>query len=333
MQTRTLLLMLGLLILIAAGVVGFVLLGSGNNGLFDEATPTIEPEDVTILVARRDLPAGTVITDTSDLFREFDIPARLYTGSDFIRSDDAGTVAQKKLINAIPEGTELRKGNLGPLGLAELVPPDRRAYALEVSALSGLANQITPGDRVDVVTSLQVLDIPVLRPGIGRAGGGETVFGIKEVFFTDWTVKTVVQDVEVLQVLHLDIVSEDQQAAAAPPPVTPDPKAPTATPGPQLPSMSCDDTYDPVTQLIRETPQCWVVVLALSAQETEVVKYSRDRGGLMSLALRSSGDREISETTGATLQILVRDYGVPIPNGLPPQFIDVTQQPGLEIIE
>ncbi|GIV97389.1 MAG: hypothetical protein KatS3mg057_2046 [Herpetosiphonaceae bacterium] len=47
-----------------------------------------------------------------------------------------------------------------------------------------------------------------------------------------------------------------------------------------------------------------------------MIKYSIDRGGILNLALRATGDREISTTTGVTFDIMVRDYGVPIPRPL-----------------
>ena len=95
------------------------------------------------------------------------------------------------------------------------------------------------------------------------------------------------------------------------------PAAGTASPAPSAP------TGGPATSL---TGQQQIVILAVSAQQAEVLKFAQMDGNV-SLALRSLGDfvdpvtgaplpAEATVTTGITLKVLVDSYGV-----LPPEII------------
>ena len=125
-----------------------------------------------VLVATRALPVGTIVT--ADAFRYQPWPKELVEAAYFIKPDGAtptgpggiGTEdATKELLgtvvrNPITAGQPLTKGALvfpGDRGfLAAALGPGMRAVTVPVSALTGVAGFVFPGDRVDMVLTQNV---------------------------------------------------------------------------------------------------------------------------------------------------------------------------------
>lgn len=140
------------------------------------------PTGPQVLVATRALPVGTIIT--ADAFRYQPWPKELVEAAYFIKPDGsppaakaavvAGAVgvvaapaedATKELLgtvvrNPITAGQPLTKGALvfpGDRGfLAAALGPGMRAVTVPVSALTGVAGFVFPGDRVDMVLTQNV---------------------------------------------------------------------------------------------------------------------------------------------------------------------------------
>ena len=53
-------------------------------------------------------------------------------------------------------------------------------------------------------------------------------------------------------------------------------------------------------------------MLAVNDQEAELIRYANEAGDAQ-LILRGRDDTDNEETKGMTLDILIRDYGLPIP--------------------
>jgi len=135
-----------------------------------EAAPAV-PIGPKILVARKALPVGTIIDQESLTYQSWpkEMVQNVYYiegGADGDISKLLGTVVR----NPITAGQPVTRGSMvGPNDrgfLAAALGPGMRAVTVPVSATSGVAGFVFPGDRVDVVLTQEVVgggDGPPLR--------------------------------------------------------------------------------------------------------------------------------------------------------------------------
>ncbi|MGL5838058.1 MAG: Flp pilus assembly protein CpaB [Sphingorhabdus sp.] len=150
------------------------------------------PTGPQIIVATRALPVGTIIT--ADAFRYQPWPKELIEEAYFVKKD-GGADATQELIgtvvrNPITAGQPVTKGSLVSPGdrgfLAAALGPGMRAVSVPVSALTGVAGFVFPGDRVDLVLTQNVAG----TAGNNQAAGAdfkvsETVIRNLRVLATD----------------------------------------------------------------------------------------------------------------------------------------------------
>ena len=109
-----------------------------------------------IVVARKDIPARTVLS--SEWVEEIECPAGWIPPGAITHSSEVSG-----MINLTPllKGEPLLRGHLGRLqesgqGLAFKVPPGKRAVTVAVDEVSGVGGLLSPGDRVDVLGSIEI---------------------------------------------------------------------------------------------------------------------------------------------------------------------------------
>ncbi|MFC7536900.1 Flp pilus assembly protein CpaB [Sphingomonas sp. GCM10030256] len=126
-----------------------------------EAQAAAVPVGPKILVARKALPVGTIIDAESLTYQSW--PQELVQNAYYLEGSPDGDIS--KLLgtvvrNAVTAGQPLTRGALvGPQDrgfLAAALGPGMRAVTVPVTATSGVAGFIFPGDRVDVVLTQQV---------------------------------------------------------------------------------------------------------------------------------------------------------------------------------
>ena len=129
------------------------------------------PTGPKVIVATRSLPVGTIWT--ADAIRYQPWPSELIEAAYFIQKEgepDAtsnliGTVVR----NNITAGQPVTQGSLVSPGdrgfLAAALGPGMRAVSVPVSALTGVAGFVFPGDRVDLV----------LTQNVNGAGNGQSL--------------------------------------------------------------------------------------------------------------------------------------------------------------
>ncbi|MFN3373766.1 MAG: pilus assembly protein CpaB, partial [Chloroflexus sp.] len=234
-------------------------------------------------------------------------------------------VLGKLLVNPVVAGQSIRRDNVRDPGLAQRIPTAEpgqaqvKAYPILVDSLSGVADQVAINDFVDVIATFAV-DRQIIRPSASEqvitVNDVDRVvrpyeYGETQTFFTT---KTIIQRAQVLQIVR---------------PATPPPAEGEGTGGAGTPTTGGPPAVDATGQPIGSTASGassstltegnWVVVLALTDQEIELIEFAAQSGARIVLALRGSGDAAIETTSGVTLDLLVREFGLPLPQPLPPR--------------
>ena len=160
MDVKKLVLLIGALVV--AGVTAMMAknMFSGASAPTAQARPVV-PAGPEVLVATRSLPVGTIID--AEAFRYQIWPQGLVQPAYYIRGqrginpqDLIGTVVRSEITAGQPvtQGALVRPGERGFLAAA--LGPGMRAVTVGVSATSGVAGFVFPGDRVDIVLTHEV---------------------------------------------------------------------------------------------------------------------------------------------------------------------------------
>ena len=156
MDKKKLVLLLGALIVAVGTAFAARTMFAGNPA--PEAVAA-EPVGPSVLVAKRGLPAGTIITADALVYQQW--PEELVQDAYFIEGESdieqlIGTVVRHPITAGEPvtQGSLVSPGDRGFLAAA--LGPGMRAVTVPVSARTGVAGFIFPGDRVDLVLTQTV---------------------------------------------------------------------------------------------------------------------------------------------------------------------------------
>ena len=182
--------------LIIAGVTAFMAKNMFSGSAAPQAAAAVQapqPVGPKILVATRALPIGTIIGP--DSFRYQPWPQELMENAYFVEGQNVdlnklnGTVVRTAISAGQPitQGALVKPGDRGFLAAA--LGPGMRAVTVSVSAQSGVAGFVFPGDRVDIVLTQTVdgSDGPALRTS-------ETIIRNVRVLATDQRTTTEDKD-------------------------------------------------------------------------------------------------------------------------------------------
>jgi len=300
-----------LLALVAAFGLYYFLQGSSGGQAQDPTlqTPTVEPKKK-VVVARIDIPSTTVLTDSETFLNLEDIPESQYNTSPGQYFTSFSELRNKQTVRQITAGDILRNADVTEAGLSLQIPaarsgqPRPKAFAFQVNSLTGVADQIKTGDFVDVLASFE-LQGTELRAGVNELGQAT----IKEQPFTGRSTKTLVQNVQVLQILKPQAAPSGTPGAEGGPPPEPTPAPPPAG------SNASQSAGGPAPTAPGTTYAggSWLLVLAVTDQQAEIIKFAVEQTGAVSLVLRGRGDTTQDTTIGATLDLLVSQFGLPVP--------------------
>jgi pilus assembly protein CpaB len=169
MDVKKIVLLVGALVIAAVTAIMAKNMFSGASAPQAQAQQVVAGPEV--LVATRTLPVGTIID--AEAFRYQPWPEGLVQQAYFIRGEQGadpqtliGTVVRNEITAGQPltSGAVVRPGERGFLAAA--LGPGMRAVTVGVSATSGVAGFVFPGDRVDLVLAQEVAgggDGPPLR--------------------------------------------------------------------------------------------------------------------------------------------------------------------------
>jgi Flp pilus assembly protein CpaB len=287
-RSNRLILLIGVFLAIVA-FVGVVVLFSGGGGGPTPSTPT----SMNTVKAAVDIPLGTTVTADMLTAEVLPIAQRDATAFPDI-SLVVGKVARQKITTGAQVTAAMFTARGGGTACApediQITDPTHRAMAVQVDQLTGVGTVLRTGDYVDAVVGFTADKFPVVTLN-AEDNTVSVVAGLNAT-----TVKVLVQGMQVLCTL-------------LPPPTTTQ-AAPAASGAPQ------GESGTTLTQ------QNEIVILEVSAQQSEVIKFGQMDGSI-TLTLRSPAEfrdengQPVSvppaDTTGVTLKLLVDEYNVLIP--------------------
>jgi pilus assembly protein CpaB len=160
MDVKKIVLLVGALIIAVVTAVMAKNMFSGASAPQAQAGPVV-PAGPEVLVATRTLPVGTIVD--AEAFRYQPWPQGLIQDAYYTRAEGGadpqnliGTVVRSEITAGQPvtQGSIVRPGERGFLAAA--LGPGMRAVTVPVSATSGVAGFVFPGDRVDLVLTQEV---------------------------------------------------------------------------------------------------------------------------------------------------------------------------------
>ncbi|HEX9439173.1 MAG TPA: Flp pilus assembly protein CpaB [Roseiflexaceae bacterium] len=312
-------LLLGILIIAAGALIYFVI--SQPQLTSPELTPQPTQElKRKIVIARIDIPNNTVLTDTETFLGTADIPEAEFNSAAGQYFTSPNELLNKQTLRQINFNERIRKDDVTDPGLSSQIPTAQanrarvKAITFQVNNLSGVADQIKPGDFVDVLSSF-IVKRTFLRPGFNE----QNQIVIKEDPFEGQTTKTLLQNVQVLRILKPAPVegtpTPGGPAEAGPPPTNA--SGQPAQPGQEGAAQGTTVGGAPNAANTFQQGN-WLLVLAVTDQQAEILKFSLEQGTGLTLVLRGRGDSATETTIGATLDLLVSQFGLPLPQPAEP---------------
>jgi len=276
---------------VALAVVSFVaVLALGGFG--NKSGVKTDP-DVNVVVAAVDLPLGVQVTanQLSTITKPQSQTANTYQDPQQV----VGQVVRHAVAkDAVLTADDFQTG-VNVTDVVGSLQAGMRAIAVPLSKVNSVGALVQPGDRVDVLLTMEDLDqlnpIVMPNPGVapiaspGVSGSQPDPYISLDGYVNNTTVKVVVQNVQVLAAIAAQPVEGDQSNNS------------TATPQPDM-----------------------TVLLGVTPQQAEVIRFAQMDGNV-SLVLRAPADANAAavDTTGITLKQLVDQYGV-----LPPAPVSPT---------
>ncbi len=277
-RSNRLVLLIGFFLAAVAFFAIIFLLGGGGGDGGDREGIN----ETTIVVAAQDIPLGTTITDAlvSDADGQGDGEARRCVHPR--ERGDRPDGHDPDHVRPDHHGHGLGRRRTVDPNIGRLLEPGRRAMSVRVDQVSGVGTLIKPGDRIDLVIGITGADkFPVVSVD-PQTDQTTVVPGLNAT-----SVKAIIQNLEVVGTLLPPV--QDQEG---------------------------DENADPNAPALNEQNQ--IVILAVSAQEAEVIRFAQIDGSI-TLILRSPDDAEAPAevTTGITLRQLVDAWAI-----IPPQIVE-----------
>jgi pilus assembly protein CpaB len=239
-----------------------------------------------------------------------------------------GRIARVDIVRGMPilEGmlTEL-PGEFGASGsdAALHIPENKVAYAMPIARYSSVAWALQPGDHVDVILSLLMVDLdeefqsalPNDYTCVSPAEGEECQSGLMgrlESLPNGWIVNmTPSEDQRPRLVTQLTI----QNATVLQVGEWAEGMAPAPTPTPQAEEGAEEGEEGEASQ--PAPPPVRPVTLAVSRQEAIALDYAQAIGARINFVLRRAGDESAFTTESVTLRYLMEQYNIELPPKLP----------------
>lgn len=259
-------------------VAGFIVFAMARQAKADR---TAQIPQVLVVMASRDVPNGSAITADELTMQAFP--------SDFVPH---GAVANPDQAIGKFTTTQITKGQIvlsnqlsetlraGQLSLS--VPPGMEAVALPMTDLMSLNGAIKAGDHVDILLTIDLKEIQLKDAG----ASGTAVAASGDNNAKNPVTQTTLQNVEVVAVGKAPDDGSGSGSSA------------TTAGSPSGASKGA-------------------VIVLVNAQDALVLKYAKDSGGVVDLALRAPGDTQQVTTDPVTIDRLFARFNFQRPGPVP----------------
>lgn len=294
-RSNRLILLIGVFLAALAFVFVVILLSGGSSGGPGPGATATPPAELDTVVAARDIPLGVTVTAAMVTTQKIPTDNR-EVGALGAPSQAIGKVARATVTKGQQVTAAVFLSQSAPTSIECLA--GFTCMAIQVDQVSGVGTLIKTGDFVDVLAQISInppakVDFPInffVEPGTEI---------LEEPVYDPASVKMLLQGIQVV-------------ATLLPPPPAAEAGAPTPAPDSGGTAL---------------TGQQEIVILAVTQQQAEVIKFAQVDGNI-TLTLRSPKDfvdaqgnpivPETITTTGLTLLKMIEDWGV-----LPPGFVVV----------
>jgi Flp pilus assembly protein CpaB len=335
-----------ILALVAVGVVYIRFLQPTTGPVAQVPTPT-PIEMVNVVVVTQQVPRGQVLDE--NVLATIQIPRSAFVEGYF--TDLAEVVGRRARVSLVPNmllttgmvvDTTEQLSETGSTAALQ-IPRGMVAVSVPINRLSSVSYALRPGDHVNVIVSMQFVDLDadfqtilpnqnavVIAPSPGSletgegatltaaSGGAAGVQGraeidplLEQTFYVvpsegqrpRLVAQTLLQDSIVLGIGEFPLKEEE-----AAPEVQATPQA--EEPAPQQQEAAPQPTPTPL-------PKPEVITLIVTPQDAVTLNYLLNGPARISLALRPADDDTRVQTEAATLDFLLKQYNIPVPVKLP----------------
>ncbi|HSH79422.1 MAG TPA: Flp pilus assembly protein CpaB [Herpetosiphonaceae bacterium] len=244
------------------------------------AETTAQVKQVLVVMAARDIPEGTAISAdalTVQAFPDGFVPlGAIPAPEQAVGKYTVTRLTKGQIVLANQLSVNKRAGNL-----ALSVPAGKVAVALPMTDLMSTAGAIKPGDRVDILLTLDLKEMQVKNPQAASAAGGAAPSGPANDSGKNPVTQTTLQNVEILALGEAEDGGSSSSSSAS---------------------------------SAKKTP---AVIVLLDHQDAIVLKYAKDSGGVVDLALRAPEDTVQVKTEAMTIDLLFERFGFRRPLPVP----------------
>jgi Flp pilus assembly protein CpaB len=287
-RSNRLVILVGLLLAVLAFVAIVILLNQRD---------TEEPEaeqTVTVLVAAEEIEIGEEVTPDKVEAVEVQPAAVQQTPL-----SDPSQVSGQPAVFAIPARSQVTAEAIGignPLlvNLPALLNPGEKAVSFQVERVGGLDFLVKPGDTIDIVLTEDVTVLQETADSIANTDPNapprfEPVAGLED----QRTVKAILQNKRVIYVSATRAVQPEQE------------------------DTNNDGVVDEQDEQTAQIIESAVIVFAGTAQDAELMRFAQrdvNENGELSVVVRHPEDDETEDTLGITIDQVVAEFGLRIPD-------------------
>lgn len=338
-KSGRILILLALVLIVGLGAAALLLKDrlAPAGQVVDLATPTPNGDLAKIVVLAQPVSRGAVISE--DVLASINYPrGDMIEGLFFTNTADVvGKRARFDLSQGVPLTPNLLQDESVGSMAAVQIPKGMVAISIPINRLSAVSYALQPGDRVNIISSMLLVDIDPAFQSRTPNKAGEVTISIPDgnggMITQSLTVKvagdsfgrveqepafnipvyllpsepqrprmvsqTIVQDAMVLY------VGEFPQDGNVPTP------GQQATPTPDAAAAEAQGEQP------QQPPRPDIITLVVSPQDAVTINYLLLTGSNMNLVMRSAGDADRIPTDAVTLQFILDQYNIPFPAKLP----------------
>lgn len=265
------------LLAVLAGAVAIAALLRG----IDSVEPDVAPPGQMVVVAKSPIAADSIVRID---WVALEAPDRVPSGA-MVSVDD---VVGHKALADIAAGEVVLAQDIEQQGGPDPVtlPEDKIAVALPADDILSQWGVVVPGDHVDILFTIDViLETDMYPEEVLRVGEGEVLQRLERDQSLDKASVLTLQNLEVLRIIEEpQVTAEGGQAA---------------------------QNQNQAVGVPRRA-----LILAISPQDSVILKYLRDTDGIIDVALRSPDNGTLFDTEPVNINYLVLRYGIVLPEPL-----------------